>query len=116
MLRISRDLDPVRLSGSNGHADGVDPDQPQADGQQPRYGDLFGDLPTLWRYIAGNLLYSLIILGGLLLLVIPGVIWSIQYQFAPSSDCGPEYRDKRGFQKSAPRSRRASSGICSFSF
>jgi hypothetical protein len=53
------------------------------DGQQPRYGDLFGDLPTLWRYIAGNLLFLLIILGGLLLLVIPGVIWSIQYQFAP---------------------------------
>ena len=44
---------------------------------------LFGDLPTFWRYLAVNFLFLLIILGGLLLLVIPGIVWSVKYQFAP---------------------------------
>ncbi len=68
------------------------------DGQQPRYGELFGDLPTFWRYVGANILFLLIILGGLLLLVIPGIIWSIKYQFAPflivDRNLGPE----RGLQ------------------
>lgn len=53
------------------------------DGRKPRYGELFGDLPTFFRYLAGNLLYLLIILVGLLLLIFPGIRWSLQYQFAP---------------------------------
>ena len=33
--------------------------------------------------LSGNLLFLLIILGGLLLLVVPGLIWGVKYQFAP---------------------------------
>ncbi len=35
------------------------------------------------RYIWTGLLYFLIVLGGFLLLIIPGIIWSIRYFFAP---------------------------------
>ena len=71
------------------------------DGQQPRYGELFGDLTTFGRYVAGNLLFLLIILGGLLLLVIPGIIWSIQYQFAPFLIVDRNFGLREAFKKSA---------------
>jgi hypothetical protein len=71
------------------------------DGQHPRYGDLFGDLPTFGRYLAGNLLFLLITLGGLLLLVIPGIIWSIKYQFAPFLIVDRNLGIKEAFKESA---------------
>jgi hypothetical protein len=71
------------------------------DGQQPRYGELFGDLPTFWRYVAGNLLFLLIILVGLLLLVIPGIMWSIKYQFAPFLIVDRNIGIKEAFHESA---------------
>ena len=71
------------------------------DGRQPRYGELFGDLPTFWRYVAVNFLFLLIILGGLLLLVVPGIIWSVKYQFAPFLIVDRNLRLKEAFKESA---------------
>ena len=71
------------------------------DGQQPRYGELFGDLPTFWRYVGANILFLLIILGGLLLLVIPGIIWSVKYQFAPFLIVDRNLGLKEAFKESA---------------
>ncbi len=71
------------------------------DGRQPRYGELFEDLANFGRYVAGNLLFLLIILGGLLLLVIPGVIWSIKYQFVPFLIVDRNIGIKKAFQESA---------------
>jgi uncharacterized membrane protein len=45
--------------------------------------DLFSYRSFFWRYLGGTLLYSLFVLGGLLLLIIPGIIWGIRYQFIP---------------------------------
>jgi len=36
-----------------------------------------------WRYTWTGILYFLIVLGGLFLLIIPGIIWGIRYVFAP---------------------------------
>jgi hypothetical protein len=45
---------------------------------------LFGlKFKMFFWYVFGSLLYSLIVLGGLFLLVIPGIIWSIKFQFFP---------------------------------
>lgn len=33
------------------------------------------------RYVWATVLYSLIIMGGLILLIVPGVIWALKYQF-----------------------------------
>jgi uncharacterized membrane protein len=71
------------------------------DGREPGYGDLFGDLTTFWRYVVGNLLFLLIILGGLLLLVVPGIIWSIKYQFAPFLIVDRNIGIKEAFKESA---------------
>jgi hypothetical protein len=40
-------------------------------------------LGLFWRYIWTGILYFLIVLGGLFLLIIPGIIWSVRYVFAP---------------------------------
>ena len=36
---------------------------------------------TLWHYVLGSLLYILIVFVGTLLLIVPGVVWSIKYQY-----------------------------------
>ena len=71
------------------------------DGRRPGYGELFGDLRQFSRYLAANLLFLLIILVGLLLLVFPGIIWSIKYQFAPFLIVDRHLGIKEAFRKSA---------------
>ena len=41
--------------------------------------ELFNNHEQLFNYIAATVLYSLIVLGGFLLLIVPGIIWSIKY-------------------------------------
>jgi uncharacterized membrane protein len=53
------------------------------DGQPTRLGDLFEPLPLFFRFLFAQLLYGLIVAAGLLLLVVPGVIWAIRYGFVP---------------------------------
>jgi len=43
--------------------------------------DLFKHLPLFWRYLFGSILYALIVFGGTLLFVVPGVIWALKYEF-----------------------------------
>ena len=50
-------------------------------GQHAEFGDLFSGANRLFPYFLGCLLYGLIVLGGLLLLIIPGIIWGIRFQF-----------------------------------
>ena len=51
------------------------------DDEPVRVKDLFSCYPVLFRYFLGTLYYWLIVLGGLVLLVVPGVIWAIRYRF-----------------------------------
>lgn len=44
---------------------------------------IFDNLKNLGRFFATNIIYSLIVLGGLILLIIPGIIWAIKYSLAP---------------------------------
>jgi uncharacterized membrane protein len=43
--------------------------------------DLFSDFTMLLDFLGASLLYTLIVAGGLILLVFPGVIWAIKYGF-----------------------------------
>jgi uncharacterized membrane protein len=52
------------------------------DGKKPNFAELFDAQAVFWKYLWTTVVYSLIVLGGLLLLVVPGVIWAIKYQFA----------------------------------
>lgn len=43
--------------------------------------DLFSCFPLFFPYLFGTILYVLIFVGGILLLIVPGIIWGIQFQF-----------------------------------
>ncbi len=49
------------------------------DGKRPQYSDMFPPFPLLLNFIGASILYALIIFVGLLLLVIPGIIWSVSF-------------------------------------
>lgn len=51
------------------------------DNQKPKLSDLFSGTNVFWKYIGGNILYGLIVFAGFLLLIIPGIIWSIKFQY-----------------------------------
>lgn len=44
--------------------------------------DLWAPHP-FWRFVFASVLYGLIVLGGLILLVVPGIVWGVKYQFVP---------------------------------
>jgi uncharacterized membrane protein len=64
-----------------------------ADGNKGSWGDLFSCYHLFLKYLASSILYFLIVLGGTLLLIVPGIIWSIQYRFFKyfivDKGCGP---------------------------
>lgn len=51
------------------------------DGKPTSYSDLLSQLDKFWKYLLGTILYSLIVIAGFILLIVPGIIWSIKYQW-----------------------------------
>ena len=51
------------------------------DGQKGKFDDLFAHFHLFFKYLAGSILYSLITLAGTILLIIPGIIWGIKFQY-----------------------------------
>lgn len=51
------------------------------DGKKPKLNDIYIHYPMLLNYFLGSLLYGLVTIGGLFLLIIPGIIWGIKYQY-----------------------------------
>lgn len=47
----------------------------------PDFTNFFSKLNLVLNYFAGNILYGAIVLIGMLLLIIPGIIWAIKFQF-----------------------------------
>jgi len=52
-----------------------------ADGLKGKFTTLFSCTSFFIKYLIAQILYNLIVLGGLILLVIPGIIWAIKFQF-----------------------------------
>ncbi|MBN1457610.1 MAG: hypothetical protein JW912_07150 [Sedimentisphaerales bacterium] len=52
------------------------------DGRKPSVSELFDFYGCFWRYSMTWVLYFLIICGGFILLIVPGIIWSIQFSLA----------------------------------
>jgi len=46
---------------------------------KPDFNMLFDAWDCFWRYVGAGVLYGLIVFGGLVLLIIPGIIWSIKF-------------------------------------
>lgn len=51
------------------------------DNQRAKLADLFSCPSLFFKYLFGLILYQLIVLGGTILLIIPGIIWAIKFQF-----------------------------------
>lgn len=52
------------------------------DDKKAQVSDIFKAHGLFWQYLATSILVGLIVLGGLLLLIVPGIIWLLKYQFA----------------------------------
>lgn len=53
-----------------------------ADGQSVKFGEIFEEYRLFWRYVGVSILTALAVIGGFILLVIPGIIWAIKYSFS----------------------------------
>ena len=53
------------------------------DNEKGEFADLFSCFPLFFKYLFGSILYGLIILSGMILLIIPGIVWAIKFQFLP---------------------------------
>ncbi|MCU4137487.1 MAG: putative membrane protein [Thermodesulfobacteria bacterium] len=51
------------------------------DNEKGEFADLFSCFPLFFKYLFGSILYGLIVVGGMMLLIIPGIIWGIKFQF-----------------------------------
>ncbi len=51
------------------------------DNEKGEFADLFSCFPLFFKYLFGSILYVLVFFGGLILLIIPGIIWAIKFQF-----------------------------------
>lgn len=54
-----------------------------ADGQKPPLAKLFSYAHLFFNYLFASAIYGLIVIAGLLLLIVPGIIWAIKFQFYP---------------------------------
>lgn len=52
------------------------------EGENPPVKEIFSAYGVFWKYLGTSILYGLIVVGGLILLVVPGIIWAIKYSFA----------------------------------
>ncbi len=44
------------------------------------YKDFFSRYTVFWKFLAASVLYGLIVFGGLLLFIVPGIFWAIKYK------------------------------------
>ncbi|NLI80249.1 MAG: hypothetical protein GX443_00975 [Deltaproteobacteria bacterium] len=51
------------------------------DGEKPDLSNLLDCMPLFFKYSFATLLYGLIVFAGLLLFIIPGMVWAIRYMF-----------------------------------
>ncbi|NOR77557.1 MAG: DUF975 family protein [Methanophagales archaeon] len=51
------------------------------DNEKGRFADIFSQYPLFPQYLVGSILYGLIVFAGTILLIIPGIIWGIQFCF-----------------------------------
>jgi uncharacterized membrane protein len=63
------------------------------DEQKPGIVTLFDGFDCFWRYLGVAVLYILIVVGGFLLLIVPGIIWAVKfslcYYFVVDKGLGP---------------------------
>lgn len=76
------------------------------DGGSAAVGDLFAvDGSVFWRYLLTSILYTLIVTAGLVLLIIPGIIFSVRYVFYGYAVVDSNARPREALAQSAAATR-----------
>lgn len=70
------------------------------DGKKPEFKELFSCFSLLLKHIGASILYFLIVLMGTILLVIPGIVWSVEYGFYAFSIVSDKARPGAAIKKS----------------
>jgi uncharacterized membrane protein len=52
------------------------------DGETPKFVDIFQEYRAFWRYLGTMILSVLTAVGGLILLIIPGIYWGMRFSFS----------------------------------
>jgi uncharacterized membrane protein len=53
------------------------------DGRERAFSDLIPDYRLFFKYLGATIVYLLIIIGGLILFVVPGIVWSVKFGLFP---------------------------------
>lgn len=53
------------------------------DGEKPKFSEIFDEYALFWKYLGVSILQGLVILGGLILIIIPGILWAVRFSFSP---------------------------------
>lgn len=54
-----------------------------SDGDKPKFSDIFKEYPLFWKFLGVSILFPLTVIGGLILLIVPGIIWAVRFSFSP---------------------------------
>jgi uncharacterized membrane protein len=52
------------------------------DGESPKFVEMFEEYRIFWRYLGVSILFMLTFVGGLVLLIIPGIFWAVRFSFS----------------------------------
>lgn len=72
-----------------------------SNGREPQFADAFAHLNLGLKFLAGQILYTLMVVGGLMLLVVPGVYLAVRYALFGFCLADGETNLGRCFQQSA---------------
>lgn len=71
------------------------------DGKILPLSDLFTQVKYFWRILGANILIGLIVFAGIILLIVPGIIWGLKYQFTLNLIVDKDMGISEAMQKSA---------------
>jgi hypothetical protein len=71
------------------------------DGLAVRFSNLFDYGRYFLNFLLANLIYAVVVMVGFVLLIIPGIIWSLKYQFMPYLVLDRDMKPMDAFKESA---------------
>jgi hypothetical protein len=84
------------------------------DDKETGYADLWTPQGPFWFYVLATILYGLITAGGVLLLVVPGVIWGLMFMFYGYTQIEHNLGPIQGLESQQGVNRRSERGVVPF--
>ncbi|MEK9185685.1 MAG: YciC family protein, partial [Patescibacteria group bacterium] len=54
-----------------------------SDGEKPKFNDIFKEYSLFWKFLGVSILMPIVVFVGLILLIVPGIIWAVRFSLAP---------------------------------